>query len=285
MSRGSTFPPTVPPETGAGGAARRPLLDRLIARDQAIVAACLAAAIALAWFWLASAPPGGHGAAGADSGMAMAAMPRPAWSAAYLFTAFAMWALMMVAMMLPSAAPMILLYSRFAQRSAPRPLAYTGTFVLAYVVVWTVFSAAAASAQALLVSAGAVSATTLAVGDGRLAGVLLVLAGLYQLSPLKQACLDQCRSPLSFIMRLSRPGALGALRLGLAHGFYCLGCCWALMALLFVGGAMNPAWIAGLALLVIAEKLAPGRLLVSRLLAGGLILGGLLWLALSGLSA
>jgi predicted metal-binding membrane protein len=114
----------------------------------------------------------------------------------------------------------------------------------------------------------------LALGDGRVAGTVLLLAGLYQLSPLKRACLDQCRSPLAFIMRLSRPGIAGALRLGGAHGLYCLGCCWALMVLLFVGGVMNLAWIAGLSLLVLAEKYAPPALRLRRVLAAGLIGAG-----------
>jgi predicted metal-binding membrane protein len=185
--------------------------------------------------------------------------------------------------MLPSAAPMILLYSRVAARAPAGGLALATVFVLAYLAVWTGFSAAAALAQALLISTGLMSAAALAVGDNRIAGALLVLAGLYQLSPLKQACLDQCRSPLTFIIRLSRPGAAGALRLGLAHGLYCLGCCWALMLLLFVGGVMNLAWIAVLALLVLIEKLAPGRLPVRRLLAAALVFLGALGLAGFGL--
>jgi predicted metal-binding membrane protein len=275
------------PAQGVASAATRPLFDRLIANERAIVAIAVAAATALAWSWLVIAPPGGHdmgGMAGMD-GMAMRPDPAAAWSAAYLAVAFFMWALMMVAMMLPSAAPMILLYSRFARRAAPRPAAYTAAFVLAYLAIWTLFSVAAATAQAALVSAGIVSAMTLAVGDMRLAGALLLLAGLYQLSPFKRACLDRCRSPLSFIMRRSRPGPSGALRLGLAHGLYCLGCCWALMALLFVGGVMDLAWIAGLALLVLAEKVAPGPWMARRLIGGGLLVAGALLLVAPGLLA
>lgn len=210
----------------------------------------------------------GHG------GMAMAAAPGEVWAAAYLLPAFAMWALMMVAMMLPSAAPMILLYSRVARRGGGSALALTSAFLLAYLMVWTGFSAAAALAQALLVSSGLVDSIALSVGDRRIAGGLLILAGLYQLTPLKQSCLDKCRSPVSFIMRLSRPGLNGALRLGVAHGVYCLGCCWVLMLLLFVGGVMNLAWIAALALVVLAEKLAPPAYRISRILAPLLIGAG-----------
>ena len=257
-----------------------PLLDRLIARDRVIVAVALALAAGLAWAWLLAAPRGTNMA----DGMAMPG-EGGIWTLAYLGAAFLMWALMMVAMMLPSAAPMILLYSRFARQAAPRPLAYTAAFLGAYVAVWTLFSLGAALAQAALVSAGAVSAMSLALGSARCAGALLVLAGLYQLSALKQACLDQCRSPLSFIMRRSRPGPGGAFRLGLAHGLFCLGCCWALMFLLFVGGVMNLAWIAGLALIVLAEKALPARFAPRPLIAAVLIVAGSLLLLAPGLVA
>lgn len=275
----------MPPEGAAAGPPRRHLLDRLIARDQAIVAFCLAAMAVLAWYWLVAAPPGGD-AMGADhSAMAMSDGPVPAvWTAAYLLPAFAMWTLMMVAMMLPSAAPMILLYSRVAARSEPgRGIGLTSAFLLPYLGIWTLFAAAAALAQALLVATGLIGEMTLAIGDGRIAGGLLLLAGLYQLSSLKQACLDQCRSPISFIMRLSRPGAAGALRLGVAHGLYCLGCCWALMLLLFAGGVMNLAWVAALSLLVLVEKTAPRW--TSRLLAAALLAAGAALLAFPGLAA
>lgn len=179
-------------------------------------------------------------------------------SADYLSAAFAMWALMMVAMMLPSASPMILIYARVARHNFGAAASSGITlFALSYVLVWSVFSLAAAFAQALLVHSGVVHSMRLQLGDGRLAGALLIAAGLYQLTPLKAACLDKCRSPLAFLSRGIRPGAAGALRLGIAHGLYCLGCCWVLMLLLFVGGVMNLAWVAGLALLVAAEKLLP----------------------------
>ncbi|MDQ4086995.1 MAG: DUF2182 domain-containing protein [Pseudomonadota bacterium] len=270
----------MPPDRNAAALSGRPLLGRVIARDQTIVALCIGGVVAIAWIWLLAAPPGGHAMDGAHAGTAMPSMAVEPWSAAYLGPAFAMWALMMVAMMLPSAAPMILLYARVAGgaggqgRAAP-----TSLFVLAYLGVWTFFAAAAAVAQALLIDVGMIRAMALAVGDGRLAGLLLLLAGLYQLSPLKQACLDQCRSPLSFIMRLSRPGVAGALRLGIAHGLYCLGCCWALMLLLFVGGVMNLAWIAGLSLLVLAEKYVPPSLRIRSLLATALVFAGALMIA------
>ncbi|HEX8639526.1 MAG TPA: DUF2182 domain-containing protein [Allosphingosinicella sp.] len=271
MSQDSTFPPTAPPERAAAAAParRRPRLERLIARPEPVVGLCLAALTAIAWFWLLGAPPG------------MATMAMEPWSLSYLLPTFAMWSLMMVAMMLPSAAPMILLYSRVSTQSGGSGrLAPTWVFLLAYLAVWTGFAALAALAQALLIATGAIDAMALAAGDGRLAGALLLLAGFYQLSPLKRACLDRCRSPLEFILRLSRPGTAGALRLGVAHGLYCLGCCWVLMTLLFVGGVMNLAWILGLSLLVVFEKYAPPSLHVRPLLAAALIVAGTLLVAL-----
>jgi predicted metal-binding membrane protein len=136
-------------------------------------------------------------------------------------------------------------------------LAPTSIFAGAYLAVWGGFSALAALAQWLLVRSGAVSEMNLAFGNQRVCGVLLIAAGLYQATPLKRACLQNCRSPMSFLMRFWRPGWAGAARLGLTHGTYCLGCCALLMALLFVFGVMNLVWVAALALFVLAEKVLP----------------------------
>lgn len=257
--------------TGGGSASARAQLsfDRLLSRNALIVAIALAAAIALAWAWLATTS--------GMTAMDMAGMRVEPWSAAYLLSTFVMWALMMVAMMLPSAAPMILLHARIDR--APEPaqrLWHTAVFTLAYVLIWTGFSAAAALAQALLVDLGLVSAMSLALGERGLAAALLVAAGLYQLTGAKEACLDQCRSPVHFIMRYWRPGTAGALRLGLAHGVYCLGCCWGLMLLLFVGGVMNLAWVAFLAAVVLAEKLVPPSWHLSKLIAAALFAGAVI---------
>ncbi|MDB5691112.1 MAG: hypothetical protein JWO81_175 [Alphaproteobacteria bacterium] len=261
----------VRPEPGA--AAPPLLIERILRRDTIVVGACLLAAATLAWGWLvfgmaAAAVPSQTGGMAA---MAATAAVDP-WGPAYLGAAFAMWALMMVAMMLPSASPMILLYTRFAVRSGGAALAGTAVFALTYAAIWLLFSACAALLQAGLVSAGIVSRMALALGDRRLEGALLLLTGAWQLSPWKEACLAACRSPLSFLMRLWRPGVAGAVRLGLAHGTYCLGCCWAIMLLLFVGGVMNLAWIAGLAALVLAERFAPVSL--RKALAIALLLAG-----------
>jgi predicted metal-binding membrane protein len=238
-----------------------------LSHDRLIVGAALAAAASLAWLWLWR---------NASADMAsMAPMAPAVWTPSYLLAAFAMWALMMVAMMLPSASPMILFYARFATRSGMTGGARAAIlFTLTYVAIWAGFSLLAALLQAALVATGAVSAMALAFGDRRLAGALMLVAGLYQLSPLKRACLATCRSPLDFLLRRWRPGLAGALRLGAVHGVYCLGCCWGLMLLLFVGGVMNLAWIAALALLVLAEKLAQRRLRLSLWLGGALALGG-----------
>jgi predicted metal-binding membrane protein len=273
--------PPSPEPVPAGRAGGPGLAARIFVHDRLIVAAALAAAAGLAWWWLfrtGSAPMPAM-----DGSMAGMAAAPALWSGAWLLSAFTMWALMMVAMMLPSAAPMILLYARFA-RSAGRAAAHADIllFVLCYLAVWTGFSAAAALAQALLVATGLVSDMSLSLGSRAISGGLLVLAGLYQLSPLKDKCLETCRSPLSFMLRLWRPGPKGALRLGFAHGLYCLGCCWALMLLLFVGGVMNLVWIAALAALVMAEKVAP--LSIRKAVAGVLILGGI-GMASSGLWA
>ena len=240
-------------------------LQGVLSRDRWIVGACLAALCGLAWAWLLRAADGagGQAAMGAMAMGAPASALRGSGLATDLPGAFVMWFLMMVAMMLPSAAPMILLYARFARgvKAQGGVLAPTFIFAGAYLGLWALFSLAAALAQAALIKVGAVQAASLSLGNGHLAGGLLIAAGLYQLTPLKRACLDQCRSPLSFVTRLWRPGWGGALRIGLAHGLHCVGCCWLLMALLFVGGAMSLVWIAVLALIVLVEKVAPiGRL-------------------------
>jgi predicted metal-binding membrane protein len=204
--------------------------------------------------------------AGLDHGMAGMVMAPPPLGALVL-----MWSLMMVAMMLPSAAPAILLYGRVrAIRGGDADVARSWVFLAGYLAVWLLFAIVAALAQSLLAS------PSMAL-DGEIApAVLLIGAGLYQLSPLKSACLRQCRSPAQFISRHWRPGGTGALRLGILHGAYCVGCCWLLMALLFVGGVMNFAWIAALTLLIGIEKMVPRGELLGRA-AGVALIGWGAW--------
>jgi predicted metal-binding membrane protein len=233
---------------------------RALTRDRWIVGACLALACLFAWSWLfwqarqMSQPPAAMGGMGA-----MATMGPSPGTIAYLASAFVMWALMMLAMMLPSAAPMILAYARIAGDTRRGAGALVPGFLFAglYLAMWTAFSFVAATAQSLLAQAGVISAAKLAVGDVRLGGVLLIAAGLYQLTPIKRVCLAQCRSPAAFLAREWRPGWGGSIRVGVLHGLYCLGCCWLLMALLFVGGVMNLAWVALLAVSVLAERVLP----------------------------
>jgi predicted metal-binding membrane protein len=202
------------------------------------------------------------GSSDMPSGMAsvsdMSSGSPEAGSLAYAAFLFVMWWAMMLAMMLPSAAPAILTYGAVSRKQAENgaPPSAMGLFTLGYAVIWTGFSIAAVALQ--LVMQNFVPLTgMMAVTSAILGGALLIGAGLYQLSPLKYACLHKCQAPLMFFARNWRKGPLGALRMGLSHGAYCLGCCWVLMGLLFYGGVMELRWIVGLALYVAAEKLIP----------------------------
>ena len=210
------------------------------------------------------------------------ASPEPG-TVAYAVLLFIMWWTMMLAMMLPSAAPAILTYGalsrKFAQKgAATAPLAI---FVAGYAAIWTGFSASTVALQIsvheLVPLTGMMAVTSTALG-----AALLIAAGLYQLSPLKQACLRKCQTPLMFFAHNWRKGYRGALHMGLSHGLYCLGCCWVLMGLLFYGGVMELRWIVGLALYVAAEKLIPASARLSGF-TGILLIGWGLW-TVSGLA-
>src|SRR5271169_189677 len=189
---------------------------------------------------------------------------------------FAMWVVMMIGMMTPSVAPMILIYARVGRQAASegKPFAASGWFAAGYLLAWTAFSLAATTMQWALERA-ALLTPMMGSASNILGAVVLILAGLYQWTPLKEACLSYCRSPLTFVMRHGgfRAEPAGAVALGFRHGLYCIGCCWALMALLFVGGVMNLSWIAALAILVLLEKVLPFGRLVARL-AGIAFVGG-----------
>ena len=241
-------------------AARPDLTSRILRHERALIAVALAGLAALGWWYLAT-----RSKMVGSPDMAMAAPP--------LGGLVVMWWLMMVAMMLPSATPAVLLYARVRQQHAPRAVASTWVFVAGYLGVWLLFSIAAAIAQQLL------TGPSMALDNRTAASAVLIAAGLYQLSPLKSACVTQCRSPAAFLTSHWRPGWAGAVRLGLMHGVYCLGCCWMLMTLLFVGGVMNLLWVIALTLLVAIEKLAPRGRLFGRAAGFGLIGWGLLKLA------
>jgi predicted metal-binding membrane protein len=227
-----------------------------------------------------------HGAGMGMSALDMTRMPRdmempqPAWTFGYAALMFAMWWLMMTSMMLPSAVPVLLLVSALNRKASPdrRPYGATALFAAGYLVAWAGFSVAAVATQAWLTANGSLS-SMLDVGDGALAAVMLVAAGLWQLTPLKRACLRRCRSPVQFLTARRRSGAFGALAMGMEHGAYCVGCCWLMMALLFVGGIMNLYWIAGLALYALAEKLLPGGERIARIAGAALLASGLALLA------
>ncbi len=227
-------------------------------RRRTPVLLAVVALTASAWLYLLAM---GWGMANMEAGAAMLLMPRMTnWGAVDVALVFVMWAVMMVAMMLPSAWPMVETFARLTPRIEPEGdalvFARIGAFVGAYLLVWVGFSAGITLLQWWLLEAGWVT-PMMAVRSPAVAGTLLVAAGLYQLTPLKRACLTGCRSPLSFLMTAWRPGVAGAWRMGLRHGLLCTGCCWLLMALLFVLGVMNLAWIAALTVFVLIEKTLP----------------------------
>ena len=206
---------------------------------------------------------------GAGMNDGMVGMHQPPFGALVL-----MWCLMMVAMMLPSAVPTILLYARVRQiRGGDSAIAQTWVFLAGYLAVWLTFSIVAATAQQLI------SGPSMALGGRFAGGALLIAAGLYELSPLKNACLSRCRSPAEFLSRHWRSGSSGAVRLGVLHGAFCVGCCWMLMALLFVGGVMNLLWIVALTLIVAAEKLLPRGEWFGRVAGVGFLAWGALRVA------
>lgn len=245
-------------------------------RDLVIWGVALLAITLLAWLFLvrmAAAAPAVH-----------AGMPMPAtvpWQPVDALLAFSMWAVMMVAMMTPSAAPMVVGFAGLERmrRSGRTPLARTVVFVAGYLTVWSAFAAAAALAQWALGSADVMS-PMLQLRSPRTAGVALLAIGAWQAAPMKDACLKVCRTPSVFLMYAWRDGMRGALAMGARHGFYCLGCCWALMLALFVVGVMNLAWVAALAMLVLLEKVLPAGRTLARVAGLGFAAAGL-WLVLS----
>lgn len=200
------------------------------------------------------------------------------WDALHVLLLWAMWAIMMVGMMLPSASHVLLLYGAMERRSA-QPLARRiYAFAAGYLVVWTVFSVGATAVQRVL-AAALVITPMMKVSSPLPGATLLLLAGVYQLTPLKFACLRECQSPLGFLMSRWRSGFSGAFRMGVQHGAYCVGCCWALMLLLFVGGVMNLIVIAALTVFVGFEKLTPYGAHGARISGSLLVMAGL-WMAI-----
>jgi predicted metal-binding membrane protein len=248
------------------------VLEQTLRHDRLIVAIGIAAVVAFSWGYLLAG-------AGIDMSMADMPMDPEPWSAAQVLLMFAMWWVMMIAMMVPSAAPAILLFAAIKRRQAATdsPVIASWLFLAGYLVIWAGFSLVAVLLQWTLDQAGLLSGM-MASTSNVLAGVILVAAGLYQLTPIKRACLRYCQSPLLFLSSYWQADALGPLRMGFRHGSYCVGCCWFLMALLFVVGVMNLAWIAAVAIYVAFEKLLPrsqwlsGMAGVVLIVAGGVVL-------------
>jgi predicted metal-binding membrane protein len=246
-------------------------LEAVLKRDRAVVLVGMVIISGLAWAYTVYRSQIGVN----TGGMGMSMPNLQPWSAIDFVTMFVMWAVMMVAMMVPTAAPMILVFARVnrTRREQSRPYVPTGIFLLGYVLTWSGFAALATLANWGLHTGGLLSSMMGASTSTILGGILLLAAGIFQWSPLKYSCLTQCRTPLGFIMTEWREGAGGALKMGLRHGLYCLGCCWVLMALLFVLGIMNLLWIAALAGFVLLEKVAPAGHWVGRV-TGLILIGG-----------
>lgn len=262
-------------------------LEAGLRRDRLMVASALGTIAALAWayvLWLAAKMDmGGASLSGfrrAPAAMGMMAPAAARWGALELTLLFVMWAAMMVAMMAPSAAPMILMYARAGRQGklAGKPLAATGWFAAGYFLVWAGFSLAASLIQWVLERAVLLNAR-MASANVLLGALILIVAGIYQWTPLKNACLAQCQTPFRFLMSHGgfRRDPVGCLRLGVLHGAFCVGCCWVLMTLLFVVGVMNVLWIAVLALLVLLEKLTRWGRSVARL-AGAVCIATGAWM-------
>jgi predicted metal-binding membrane protein len=239
-------------------------------RDRRIVLSCLFTVTTLAWVYLVLMELGMDGA--------MTGPSLKIWTSVDLFLMFVMWVVMMLGMMLPSASPMILMFVRVNRgqvgtKGLSPPLVPTWLFVAGYVTIWSGFSLIATTAQWALHFVGLLSPMMVSA-NAVFGGFVLITAGLYQWTPLKHACLRHCQTPLGFLMTRWRDGMGGAFQMGLAHGAYCIGCCWALMALLFVGGVMNLVWVAVLAAFVLAEKIAPPGPWLSRIVGVVLVFWG-----------
>ena len=247
----------------------------LPSRDRIIIIVCVVLITALAWAYLVHL--GRQMSADMEHHRMMEAMGMTMemkWSVPEILVTFAMWTVMMVGMMAPSAMPMILLYAGTSAGRGSRGVSLaTFLFGLGYVAVWTAFSFAATLAQWGL-NAAAMMSAAMASSSGRLSAAILIAAGVYQLTSWKGKCLTHCRSPLGFLMTNWRDGRVGALRMGWRHGAYCLGCCWALMCVLFVVGVMNLVWVGALAAFVLVEKVGPAGMWTARVAGVAMIAAG-----------
>lgn len=225
-----------------------------------IICSILACWLILLWLILDSCHP-----------LVMMTMPMsPVWSLSNALAIFAMWVVMMIAMMLPSAVPMILLHQRMIIKNK-KPFENL-SFILSYLFIWVLFSVGAVAIQYISQVNGVLDASSLTVSKIISIG-LLVLAGGFQFTALKKTCLTKCRTPAGFFMGYWQSGVLGAFKMGTKHGLFCLGCCWAIMLLLFVGGVMNLSWVLLLTIAVVVEKTLPAGDLISKIIGVVLIMG------------
>ncbi len=248
-------------------------------RDRVLVVGALVILALLAWAYTI------HLGLGMSSGSMSGGMAMPmamAWSATDFAFMFVMWAVMMFAMMLPSVTPTVMIFERVRAKRAEagRPFAPTFAFIAGYLLIWAGFSLIATLLNWWLHTGGALSSMMGRVSPA-VGGVALILAGGFQWTPLKDTCLDHCRSPMGFLTANWREGTLGAAQMGMHHGIYCLGCCWMLMVLLFVLGVMNLPWVAVLTIVVLAEKTLPFGRYISRALGAVLIVWGAWLIAVS----
>jgi len=252
------------------------VLENVLARDRLLVLGSLVGVTALAWIYLfILASEMGTMEIGSAMGGGMAMAQAKPWSLLEFVLMFLMWAVMMVGMMLPSATPMILLYATVTrkQQIEGKPIVPVGLFASGYLIVWTAFSLVAAVLQWALEQTALLSPMMVSASP-YLGGAILIAAGVYQLTPLKTACLKHCRTPISFVVRHWRTGTWGTLVMGMHHGAFCVGCCWALMTLLFVGGVMNLAWVAIIAGFVLLEKVLRAGQGMGRLTGAALMVWG-----------
>ena len=251
-------------------------VERVLKRDRLVVLGGLITVTALAWVYLIAMAADMDDMGGGMPGMAQLR----SWTALDALLMFIMWAVMMIAMMVPTATPVILLCARVCRRqgNGGQPFAPTSAFSMGYITAWVAFSIAATALQwgleqTALLSPMMTSASPL------FGGLVLIAAGVYQWMPYKNACLRHCRSPIEFLSTHWRAGVKGALVMGLEHGLYCIGCCWALMILLFAGGVMNLFWVAAIAIFVLVEKVAPFGRVVGQGGAVLLVLAGVVVIA------
>lgn len=238
---------------------RRTHISAALRFDRTLMLGLIAVMTALAWAYMVRASATMQGG------------PMDVWGASEFVLTFAMWSVMMVAMMLPSAAPMVVTFSSVCRRRGGRPWQRTALFVAGYLTVWTFYSLCPTGAQWAL-HAVAMTIPQSHTAGPYVGGGVLAAAGIFQLTPIKHACLRRCRSPIGFLMTEWRTGRLGAWLVGLRHGRFCVGCCWALMSVMFVVGTMNLLWMVALAVFCAAEKIAPRGVWIGR--AGGLVLAG-----------